>query len=85
MIPQIKGVVNYTHFCDINDTILPKHINTLSQLFGRVMVVRDSKKELFSSLKEIRDGISVLDDQGNEMIIWDTFDDIYNRFKAEND
>lgn len=78
MIPKIKGVVNYTHFCDVNDTILPKHINTLSQLFGRVMVVRDSKKELFDSLKNIRDNISVLDSNGNEMIIWDTFDQLYN-------
>ena len=79
-IPQIKGVVNYTYFCDVNDTILPKHINTLSQLFGRVMVVRDSKEELFSSLKEIRDSISVLDKQGNEMIIWNTFDNIYREY-----
>ncbi len=78
LIPQMEGVVNYTHFCDVGDSILPKHINTLSQLFGRIMVVRNSKKELFESLKTIRDTISVLDIDGNEMIIWDTFDRIYN-------
>lgn len=79
-IPQIEGIVNYTHFCDINDTILPKHINTLSQLYGRIMVVRESKAELFASLKKIRDSISVLDNKGHEMVIWDTFDKLYNNF-----
>lgn len=83
LISEIEGVVNYTHFCDVNDTILPKHINTLSQLYGRVMVVRDSKKELFDSLKSIRDAISVLDADGNEMIIWDTFDRLYGEFCAK--
>lgn len=79
-IYQMEGIVNYTHFCDVNDTILPKHINTLSQLFGRIMIVRNSKRELFESLKLIRDTISVLDSNGEEMIIWDTFDKIYNDF-----
>ena len=64
----------------MGDSILPKHINTLSQLFGRIMVVRNSKKELFESLKIIRDTISVLDIDGNEMIIWDTFDKLYDDF-----
>lgn len=80
LIPQMEGVVNFTHFCDIGDSILPKHINTLSQLYGRIMVVRNSKKELFESLKTIRDTISVFDIDGNDMIIWDTFDMIYNDF-----
>ena len=80
VIPNIEGVVNFTHFCDVGDAILPKHINTLSQLFGRIMVVRNSKKELFESLKTIRDNISVLDVDGNEMIVWDTYDKIYDDF-----
>lgn len=82
LIPHMEGVVNYTHFCDVGDAILPKHINTLSQLFGRIMVVRNSKEELFASLKLIRDTISVLDNNGQEMIIWDTFDKIYDDFVA---
>lgn len=80
MILGMEGVVNFTHFCDEGDAILPKHINTLSQLFGRVMIVRDSREELFESLKTIRDNISVLGVDGKEMIIWDTFDKIYNDF-----
>lgn len=83
-IPNMEGVVNFTHFYDVGDSILPKHINTLSQLFGRIMVVRNSKEELFASLKLIRDSVSVLDNNGQEMIIWDTFDKIYDDFITES-
>ena len=76
-IMGIKGVVNFTHFCDVGDTIQPKHVNTLSQLYGRVMIVRDNKEELIQGLKEIRDTIKVYDTAGNDMILWNTFDNIY--------
>ncbi len=75
-IKIIDGVVNFTHFCDEGDTILPKHVNTLSQLYGRVMIVRDNKEDLIAGLKEIRNTISVKDTEGNDMILWDTFDHI---------
>ena len=75
-IESIKGVVNFTHFCDEGDTILPKHINTLSQLYGRVMIVRNDKEDLINGLKEIRNAISIKDTEGNDMILWDTFDHI---------
>jgi len=75
-IINIKGVVNFTHFCDEGDTILPKHVNTLSQLYGRVMIVRDNKEDLISGLKEIRSTITVKDTEGNDMILWETFDHI---------
>lgn len=77
-ITEIEGVVNFTHFCDEGDTILPKHINTLSQLYGRVMIVRDSQESLFDGLKQIRDTIKIFDENGNNMILWETFDRIYN-------
>ncbi len=77
-LTNINGVVNFTHFCDEGDTILPKHINTLSQLYGRVMIVRDDQKSLFEGLKQIRDTIKIYDTAGNDMILWKTFDNIYN-------
>lgn len=78
-IMGIKGIVNFTHFCDEGDTILPKHVNTLSQLYGRVMIVRDNQEDLIFGLKEIRDTISIKDTEGNDMILWDTFDHIVER------
>lgn len=81
-IEGIKGVVNYTHFRDVGDTILPKQVNTLNQLFGRVMIVRDNKDSLFDGLKQIRDSITIKDTDGNDMILWETFDEIYSNFKG---
>ena len=72
----IDGVVNYTHFCDVGDSILPKHLNTLSQLFGRIMIVRDTKEDLYRGLNQIRHTIAVKDVDGKDMVIWDTLDEI---------
>lgn len=79
-IHEIDGVVNYTHFCDVGDAILPKHINTLSQLFGRIMIVRDTKEDLYSGLNQIRHTIAVRDVDGNDMILWDTLDEILAKY-----
>ena len=76
-VKSMPEVVNFTNFCEVGSEILPSHINTLSQLYARVMIVRDSEQELFESLNRVRNTISVKDVQGEEMIIWDTFDRIY--------
>lgn len=83
-VQKMLGVVNFTHFCDIGDTIQEKHINTLSQLFGRVMIVRDDKLSLFDGLNEIRKTIAVKDKEGNDMILWETFDGLYRKFITNN-
>ena len=79
-LTKINGVVNFTHFCDVGDIIMEKHINTLSQLYGRVMIVRDNQDSLFEGLKEIRDAIRIKDTEDDDMILWDTFDKIYDDF-----
>jgi len=84
ILSQTEGIINYTHFCDEGDVILPQHMNTLSQLFGRIMVVKDTRSELMETLNQIRRSISILDADGKEMILWDTFDEIYQGFKNSN-
>ena len=79
-IVEMEGVVNLTHFYEVGDTIVPKNINTLDQLFARVMVARDSQEELMETLNAIRNTVSVKDIDGNDMIIWDTFDGIYQEY-----
>lgn len=79
-IIKMDGVVNLTHFYEVGDTIVPKNINTLDQLFARVMVARDSQEELMETLNGIRNTVSVKDTEGNEMIIWDTFDRLYQEY-----
>ena len=77
-IKSLKQVVDYTHYYEIGDTILPQSINTLDQLFARIMVVSKTKERMYKTLKQIRNLVSVKDINGQEMIIWDTFDKIYN-------
>ncbi len=79
---NMDGVVNYTHFYEVGDTIVQKNINTLDQLFARVIVVKDSQKELMETLNKIRHTVSVKNTSGEEMIIWDTFDKLYEEYKS---
>ena len=81
-VQNMTGVVNFTHFCDTGDTIQEKHINTLSQLFGRVMIVRDDRQSLLKGLNEIRNTIAVKDTYGYDMILWETFDELYLKFMS---
>lgn len=79
---NMDGIVNYTHFYEVGDTIVQKNINTLDQLFARVIVVKDSQKELMETLNKIRHTVSVKNTSGEEMIIWDTFDKLYEEYKS---
>ncbi len=79
-IQSIPGVVNFTHFYEEGDEVKPSYVNTLQQLYGRVMMVRDSEKELFDSLRILRESIIITDSNGNNMILWDTFDKIYRNY-----
>lgn len=85
VIAKIPGVVNFTNFCEEGSTIEMQHINTLSQLYGRIMVVKDNEKELYETLYFIRNTIQIVDTFGNNMIIWDTFDDLYSNYINKNE
>lgn len=77
-IASLPEVVDCTVFYKQGDEITPKNINTLDQLFARIMVVCPGKTAVFESLKKIRQQLSVKDTEGNDMILWNTFDNIYN-------
>lgn len=79
-VSQYPGVVDLTRYYNEEDEILPKHINTLDQLFARIMVSSSNMDDLMDILKRIRENVSVKNTDGEEMIIWDTFDEIYNEF-----
>ena len=74
-----KGVIDVTVYYGIGHKCIQQHINTLDQLFARVMVVADSDEELYSILKEVRNEVSVKDAEGRDLIIWDTFDRLIDR------
>ena len=76
-IPETGAIVQYWK---PGDTILPKHIGTLDQLFCRIPVIVKGKARLAEIIHEIKQSLSVKDVQGNEMIIWSKLDEIYNDY-----
>ena len=76
-IKSLKQVVDYTHYYEVGDSIVPQKINTLDQLFARIMVVSQTESDMNETLKTIRKSVSVKDVNGSEMIIWTTFDKLF--------
>lgn len=77
---SLPNTVDLTRYYSVGATIEKKHVNTLDQLFARLMMIADSLEDLFAELQKVRNGVSVRDVDGNEMIIWDTYDQIYKDF-----
>lgn len=73
-VQDLPGVVNVTQYYDIGHTCMPNHINTLDQLFARIMIVESSHEALTNKMKEIRKMVIVKDENGNDLINWTTFD-----------
>jgi biotin carboxylase len=84
-VAEYPGVIDLTRYYNAGDEILPKHVNTLDQLFARIMVSADNTKTLMSLLRRVREKTSVKNTDGEEMIIWDTFDSIYSHFESEQE
>lgn len=76
-VKSLKQVVDYTHYYEVGDTIVSKSINTLDQLFARIMIVSDTDSELKQSISLVRRLVSIKDENGKEMIIWDTVDELF--------
>lgn len=75
-VSHYPGVIDLTRYYNEGDEILPKHVNTLDQLFARIMVSSDSNEKLLSLISKIRHNTSVKNIEGEEMIIWDTVDEL---------
>lgn len=75
-ILKMKSVINFLPYYVVGNTITKKHLNTLDQLYARIMVLGKDKNDVFRVLNEIRNTLKIKDTEGNDMIIWDTFDKI---------
>ena len=82
-IEVLNNVVDVTTYYHIGDTITEDKIGSLDQLFARIIVVADSRKEMYETYRGIRNSLSIKDTNGDNMIIWDTFDRIYDDFTAK--
>ena len=77
-IKGMKAVADFIQYYSNGDTITKKKLNTLDQLLARVMVIGKNREEVVAVLGKIRNTVKVKDTEGKDMIIWDTFDRIYN-------
>lgn len=80
IVRQMKSVIGFTQYYVIGDTISKKHLNTLDQLFARVMVVDNDRDGVYAVLKAIRDTLVIKDENNQDMIVWDTFDKLYQDY-----
>lgn len=79
-IKGIKDVGKIVQYWKEGEFILPKHLGTLDQLFARIPIITKGKERLAEIMRTIKQNISVKDKNGEEMIIWSKFDDIYNSY-----
>ena len=79
-IKSIDEVGKIVQYWKEGESILPKHIGTLDQLFARIPIITKGKERLSEIMLEIKQNLSVKDENGQEMIIWSKFDDIYNSY-----
>ena len=83
-ILKMKSVINFLPYYEVGNTITKKHLNTLDQLYARIMVLGNDNKDVFRVLNEIRNTLKIKDTEGNDMIVWDTFDKICNGFTVDS-
>ena len=75
-VKAMPGVIDVTVYYGEGHECEPKHINTLDQLFGRVMVIGDDRQSLFHTIARIREVVKVTDCESRDMIEWKTIDRI---------
>ena len=76
-IPEVGNIVQYWKE---GDTVLPKHLGTLDQLFARIPIIVKGKERLLEIFKTIRASLCIKDDRQQEMIIWSRLDNIFNDY-----
>ena len=75
-IKILPGVIDVTVYYGVGHECEQRHINTLDQLFGRIIVIGDDRRSLFHTISIIREVVKVTDNENNDMIMWQTLDKI---------
>ena len=75
-IKGMPGVVDVTVYYSEGHECIQKHINTLDQLFARVIVISENENALFKTILGIRNNVKVIDENGQNMINWATCDKV---------
>ncbi len=68
-IRKLDGLINFSQLKKVNDTIEKRDIGTLNQSFARFHIVADDYDELYNIIQHILSTLTILDKNGNNMII----------------
>ena len=63
-IPCVKDFIQYYH---VGDSVLPKHIGTLGQHFGRFTMVADTEEEIFAAVERVTKELLIVSTEGSRM------------------
>ncbi len=66
-LKKIPCLQDFIQYYQEGDTILPKHIGTLGQHFGRFTLIADSQDEIFDAVERIKKELVLKDENGNVM------------------
>ena len=75
-VKAMPEVVDVTVYYGVGHKCEQRHINTLDQLLGRVMVIGNDRQSLFHTISKIRAVVKVTDDENRDLIEWKTLDKI---------
>ena len=66
-LKKLPCLQNFIQYYQVGDSILPKHIGTLGQHFGRFTLIADSKEEIFEAVERIKKELVIKDQNGTVM------------------
>ncbi|MBO5364237.1 MAG: hypothetical protein J6A56_02070 [Clostridia bacterium] len=66
-LKKLPCLQDFIQYYEVGDTLLPKHIGTLGQHFGRFTLVAEEKKIIFDAVRRITNELVIRDENGNVM------------------
>lgn len=68
-IEKLPNVVKFTQYLHEGDELEEKFEGTLGQAFARIHIVSESMKSFYETIKQIRNHLMVIDNNGNNMML----------------
>ncbi len=66
-LKKLSCLQDFIQYYDVGDTLLPKHIGTLGQHFGRFTLIAEEEEVIFDAVRRISNELMIKDENGNIM------------------
>lgn len=64
---RLPVIADYLQYYNVGDTVKPEYMGTLSQHFGRLCMLADTKEEILDAVRFINETLVITDTEGNRM------------------